>query len=332
MEMASSEVEMSSCQTFNCVLSRPHERCTQRDNTNKKKNNNVRNIHDAFEKNLNVFVRDHFENCSVVSGEDIDVSTKPVPECSSSKSSVSDHRTSKTEESRHDVPSSSSLGSDSDPNSGQLENLSRKETRAASSLVQIWEARTTQQPPSSNQNQSLIDSRTSSTGSSNLLENSESLNEESVKESGLIQPIQEGNNEEEDEEMECDFQFVPPLPDAGEKEREGVRVMDIIRKLSNDSEVMTNNENGSSSSNNDNNKEVQTTEARCYPQVACSPRIRGRQALADLLVLMTREREKELASILDRHCVSKFTHRGRIQVYSCLISHQNTDARYLGFD
>ncbi|CAL9226165.1 unnamed protein product [Arabidopsis halleri] len=306
MEMASSEVDMSSCQTFNCVLSRPHERCTQRDNTNKKKNNNnVRNIHvAAFEKNLNVFVRDHLENCSVSVDDLVDDSTKTVPECSSSnKSSVSDHRFSKTEESRQDVPSSSSsLGSDQDPNSGQPENPSR----AASSLVQIWEARTTQQPPSSNQ--SLIDSRTSSMGS-NALENSESL--ESVKESEMIQPIEEGNNEEEEEGIECVSQSVPPPPDSGEKDREGVRVMDIIRKLSNDSETMTNNENGSSS--NDNSKEVQTTEARSFPQVACSPRIRGRQALADLLVQMTRDREKDLACLRERHCVSKFTNRGRIQ-------------------
>lgn len=316
MEMASSEVDMSSCQTFNCVLSRPHERCTQRDNNNKKKNNNnVRNVHvAAFEKNLNVFVRDHLENCSVSIADDVDDSTKAVPECSSSnKSSVSDHRFSKTEESRQDVPSSSSsLGSDQDPNSGQPENPSR----AASSLVQIWEARTTQQPPSSNQ--SLIDSRTSSMGS-NALENSESL--ESVKESEMIQPIEEGNNEEEEEGIECVSQSVPPPPDAGEKDREGVRVMDIIRKLSNESETMTNNDNGSSS--NDNSKEVQTTEARSFPQVACSPRIRGRQALADLLVQMTRDREKDLACLRERHCVSKFTNRGRIQVCNLVISHQD---------
>ncbi|XP_024005664.1 intracellular protein transport protein USO1 [Eutrema salsugineum] len=312
MEMASSEVEISSCQSFNCVLS-PHERCLRGDNNKKKNqnnnNNNVRNIHVAFEKNLNVFVRDHLENCSV-SGENVDGSTKTVPD----SSSVSDHRLSKTEESRHEeeVPSSSSLGSDPDlnlPISGQPgKNSSRNETMAASSLVQIWEARTTQQPPSSNQNQSQIDSRTSSSGS-NVLENSESLNEESE----LIQTIEEGNNEEEEEEeeMECDSQIVPPPPDSGEKEREGVRVMDIIRKLSTDSETMANNDNGSSS--NDNAKEAQTTEARCFPQVACSPRIRGRQAFAELLVQMTRDREKELACLSERHSVSKFTHRGRIQ-------------------
>ncbi|XP_010449216.1 PREDICTED: calponin homology domain-containing protein DDB_G0272472-like [Camelina sativa] len=311
MEMASSEVDLSSCRTFNCVLSRPHERCTRggdNNNKNKNNNNNVRNIHvAAYEKNLNVFVRDHFENCSVVSGDfDNDDSTK--------SSVSSDHRATKTEEPRHDVPSSSSsLGSETNLNSGQPENPSRKEKMAASSLVQIWEARTTQQPPSSNQ--TLIDSRTSSMGS-NALENSDSINEESVKDSDLlIQPIEEGNNEEEEEEevqeIECVSQLVLPPPDSGEKDREKVRVMDIIRKLSNDSETITNNENGSSS--NDNSKEVQTTEARCFPQVTCSPRIRGRQAFADLLVLMMRDREKELASLLERHCVSKFTHRGRIQ-------------------
>jgi len=129
-----------------------------------------------------------------------------------------------------------------------------------------------------------------------------------VKESQMIQPIEECNNEEEEEEIEC----APPPLESGEKDREGVRVMDIIRKLSNDSETITNNDNGSSG--NDNSKEVQTTEARSFPQVACSPRIRGRQALADLLVQMTRDREKDLACLRERHCVSKFTNRGRIQV------------------
>ncbi|XP_023634862.1 uncharacterized protein DDB_G0287625 [Capsella rubella] len=318
MEMASSEVELSSRRTFNCVLSRPHERCTRggdnnnnknnKKNINNNNNNNVRNIHVAYEKNLNVFVRDHLDNCSSGDCDVVDDSTKAVPECSSNKSSVSDHRTTKTEESRHDVPSSSSsLGSDTNLYSGQPENPSRNETMAASSLVQIWEARTTQHPPSLNQ--SLIDSRTSSLGS-NALDNSDSLNDESVKESELIQPIEEGNNEEEEEEEigECVSHFILPPPDSGEKDREGVRVMDIIRKLSNDSETMTNNDNG-----NDNSKEVQTTEARCFPQVSCSPRIRGRQALADLLVQMMRDREKELAVLSERHCVSKFTHRGRIQ-------------------
>ena len=304
--MMTSDVETS--QAFNYVLN-PHERCIRGDNNNKKNknnnnnnnsnnNNNVRNIHVAFEKNLNVFVRDHLDNCTVASGENVDESTKAVPECSSSKSSVP-----KTEEPRS---SSSSIGSDPDPNlphPGQQEkNTSRKETMPASSLVQIWEARTTQQPPNQ------IDSRTSSSGS-NVLESSESLNEETPsKESETIQPIQEGNNEDDDkeEEIESDSQSV-----SGEKEREGVRVMDIIRKLSSDTETTTDN----GSSGNENSKEVQTTttETRCFPQVSCSPRIRGRQAFADLLVQMMRDREKELVCLLDRHCVSKFTHRGRIQ-------------------
>ncbi|CAF2148741.1 unnamed protein product [Brassica napus] len=303
--MMTSDVETS--QAFNYVLS-PHERCIRGDNNNNKKtknnnsnNNNVRNIHVAFEKNLNVFVRDHLDNVTVASGENVDESTKAVPESSSNKSSVL-----KTEEPRL---SSSSIGSDPDPNlphpGQQDKNTSRKETMPASSLVQIWEARTT----SSNQNQPQTDSRTSSSGS-NVLENSESLIEEPVKEYEPIQPIQEGKNEEHrEEEIESDSQSV-----SGEKEREGVRVMDIIRKLSSDTEATTgNNDNGSSS--NENGKEVQTTttETRTFPQVSCSPRIRGRQAFADLLIQMMRDREKELASLLDRHCVTKFTHRGRIQ-------------------
>ncbi|XP_047308631.1 uncharacterized protein LOC124912115 [Impatiens glandulifera] len=43
------------------------------------------------------------------------------------------------------------------------------------------------------------------------------------------------------------------------------------------------------------------------------PRIRGRQALADLLMRMEKEREKEVNGLLERRAVSKFIHRGRIQ-------------------
>lgn len=50
------------------------------------------------------------------------------------------------------------------------------------------------------------------------------------------------------------------------------------------------------------------------PQVLSSPRIRGRQALNDLLMQMEQDRYRELFLLRKHHAVSKFPHKGRIQV------------------
>lgn len=43
-------------------------------------------------------------------------------------------------------------------------------------------------------------------------------------------------------------------------------------------------------------------------------RLRGRQALIDLLVRIERERQRELQGLLEHRAVSDFAHRNRIQV------------------
>lgn len=58
-------------------------------------------------------------------------------------------------------------------------------------------------------------------------------------------------------------------------------------------------------------------EARNFlPLVACTPRIRGRQAFADFLIMILRERKKELKWLASCYAVSKFSPRGceRLQV------------------
>lgn len=47
-------------------------------------------------------------------------------------------------------------------------------------------------------------------------------------------------------------------------------------------------------------------------------RLRGRQALLDLLVRIERERQRELEGLLEHRAVSDFAHRNRIQVYYLL--------------
>ncbi|XP_058181991.1 uncharacterized protein LOC131300268 isoform X1 [Rhododendron vialii] len=48
-------------------------------------------------------------------------------------------------------------------------------------------------------------------------------------------------------------------------------------------------------------------------QIRDGPRLRGRQALVDLLVRVERERQRELQGLLEHRAVSEFAHRNRIQ-------------------
>ncbi|GAB4829483.1 hypothetical protein Ancab_019156 [Ancistrocladus abbreviatus] len=50
-----------------------------------------------------------------------------------------------------------------------------------------------------------------------------------------------------------------------------------------------------------------------FHPVLCSPRLRGRQAIADLYMRLERERHKEIEGLAARQAVSKFPQRGRIQ-------------------
>jgi hypothetical protein len=52
-------------------------------------------------------------------------------------------------------------------------------------------------------------------------------------------------------------------------------------------------------------------------------RLRGRQALVDLLVRVERERQRELQGLLEHRAVSDFAHRNRIQV--CCVPYQNSE-------
>ncbi|KAF6136640.1 hypothetical protein GIB67_016096 [Kingdonia uniflora] len=56
------------------------------------------------------------------------------------------------------------------------------------------------------------------------------------------------------------------------------------------------------------------------------PRVRGRQAMLDLLMSMVQERQSELRKLGERHVVSKFSHRGRIQSLLKLRFRQNEAA------
>lgn len=121
--------------------------------------------------------------------------------------------------------------------------------------------------------------------------------------------------------------------DGGESER--VRVADVIRKLTSENQmqgclVSWKNEQGSSVSSSFASPHPcepslprlrtvvsdQIGEQRgCFSSpVVSSPRLRGRQAFNDLLMQLERDRHRELDRLVERRAVSKFSHRGRIQV------------------
>lgn len=139
--------------------------------------------HNKQEKNLKVFIRDRFNNCRAYpvddsgSNEDGKRKSKEVLECSA-RSSVFETGESLQIPSSNPNPTSYPLENNSNQfyNPGQPETSSRNGViMGASSLVQIWEARS--QQSNSSLSQSLIDSRTSSGLSVSDISNSSSFSE-----------------------------------------------------------------------------------------------------------------------------------------------------------
>ncbi|KAM5587003.1 hypothetical protein ABKV19_005776 [Rosa sericea] len=121
------------------------------------------------------------------------------------------------------------------------------------------------------------------------------------------------------------------------KEKEKVRVVDIIRRLTaqgpssslseenaNDHDQQFSSAHGSPCRDiprellRDRCSGVDQAEHRGLSQVISSPRIRGRQAFADLLMQMERDRHRELDTLVNRKTVSKFPQRGRTRIQSLL--------------
>lgn len=97
----------------------------------------------------------------------------------------------------------------------------------------------------------------------------------------------------------------------GETERERVR---IVRELM----QMTSQQRSSRREEQDNGSGSQTNHEGVQPEHVQRDRLRlrGRQALLDLLVRAERERQRELQGLLEHRAVSDFAHRNRIQVIS----------------
>ncbi|CAI9783557.1 unnamed protein product [Fraxinus pennsylvanica] len=184
--------------------------------------------------------------------------------------------------------------------------------RGVSSLVQKWrdfeaEAKCSQS------NSPLCSTRSNS--STTFAENASCIDVPS-RHSDVCEPV---TNEETFGDWESDRMALSGPPssvgrDSEGTERERLRVVDIIRKLT-----------SSTKDNNDREHNVgyessplvrtslDQSEQSCFSSVFCSPRIRGRGAFNNLLVQMESERHKELERLEARKAVSKFSQRGRIQ-------------------
>ncbi|KAL0721081.1 hypothetical protein Bca4012_035680 [Brassica carinata] len=189
--------------------------------------------------------------------------------------------------------SKSHLGSPEKPRARKGNNFSDSTKRkGASSLVQIWEARLNR----------------SSAGNSPIHGHAaESVQEE---ETNLSAPSIDGDSESENESksrdptVEIESGALGTVLDPGESK--WGRVAEIIRKLK-----LTAVDNvgavGMLS------VKTPVSEKSSFPVVICSPRLRGRQAFADLLMRLERDRHRELESLVERNAVSKFSQRGRLQ-------------------
>lgn len=123
-----------------------------------------------------------------------------------------------------------------------------------------------------------------------------------------------------------------PLPsrdandsNPGGAEKEKIRVVDIIKKLSREEELAASHGgNGNGNGNallppirtNLNHKQIEG-EQNGFKGVKVSRHlIRGRQAFNNFLMQMEHDKHHELKWLVERKAVSKFSHRGRIQVLS----------------
>ncbi|XP_050368846.1 uncharacterized protein LOC126786938 [Argentina anserina] len=218
----------------------------------------------------------------------------------------------------------------------------------ASSLVQIWEKRLHKSDSlKSNSNGNTIsDSSRSSSGVSstdNDIENENNASPSRVSEAEKAEsPVEKAGDSvfsiekagDSDFHMDKARESIDDSYDAGEvaeysledsdgievdsrnldaKEKEKNRVVDIIRRLTAQG-PSTSEEN----SNNDHDQQYSLSHVLKSSHVLSSPRIRGRQAFADLLMQMERDRHKELDTLVNQKSVTRFPQRGRTRIQSLL--------------
>ncbi|CAI8590040.1 unnamed protein product [Vicia faba] len=227
-----------------------------------------------------------------------------------------------------DVPMRTTCSTTSEGCSSEVSNL------GASSLVQIWEKRLNQ---SSGSKSNTPMDKTSPNGGTSATCNNENVFvvvEQRGSEIGECFEGQLSGNEESFPDWESDKtgeQSRWCSSETGEQSRwcssesDRVSVADIIKKLTSTSQTQSpcpyfgdDNDNegcGNSSVACSPRKDFapELSDQKAFPQVTCSPRIRGRRAFNDLFMQLEKDRHGELKNLAERGTVSKFTQRGRIQ-------------------
>ncbi|OMO77722.1 putative ubiquitin-protein ligase [Corchorus olitorius] len=234
--------------------------------------------------------------------------------------------------------STTSMASNSNTKNVQNPSPSFSQNRGASSLVQIWEARLNRSnsinsnhtqtqnmgPPPNGASSGL------SCNENNAIANATPIVEEPSKvdsfEEKFDNPITNNEDCSVDWESRSDRTAQSEPPSCSKtfdaRERERLRVADIIKRLTNvredanDSEQTSNVPESLSSLSRERRHHSSTAdqaEPRCFSPIINSPRLRGRQAFNDLLMQIERDRTKELGSLAERQAVSKFSQRGRLQ-------------------
>ncbi|XP_068654757.1 uncharacterized protein [Aristolochia californica] len=204
-------------------------------------------------------------------------------------------------------------------------------TLRASSLVQMWrelEAEAVQASPRVNRTNSM------NSTTSNIANNINSDNWSSIED-----PSVGSDNFDSTDERCTDWESEPPTPthpassfrvssEVGDSERG--KVADMIRKLTASNKMRS--DLSSWDDQNDNGEQsffhVPPPISLRDPSLSDGARasygfngdghlnshlVRGRQLMRNLLIQIGRERKEELAGLEERHAVSKFSHRGRIQ-------------------
>ncbi|PPS09198.1 hypothetical protein GOBAR_AA11455 [Gossypium barbadense] len=299
--MASSQLEIVPSSPFGCVL-RDHnrkERC---------RDSNVSSVQTVFDKNFND-LNHHNKKNGDPSASPINPKQSPVLDRWVTRQSQDlavstiDKQVNEAAEQvlapSHSNPVSPPpppppVASSSTTKNAQTrsENATVTHNLAASSLVQIWEARLNRSNSiNSYQNQSMDSntSRTSSGVSSN--ENNASPMEESSTSEPFEEKMENITNNV-DSLIELESFSDRTAADADDHEHTGSHSQCKEPKhCSKPNESLR----------------------RCFSLVINSPLIRGRQAFQDFLIRIERDKKRELESLVKRQAVSKFPQRGRVQ-------------------
>ncbi|KAG8635733.1 hypothetical protein MANES_16G058900v8 [Manihot esculenta] len=201
----------------------------------------------------------------------------------------------------------------------QPENLSGSSKIGASSLVQIWEARLSRPEPKMDRSNSLKNNQNSAAGASPTSSGSSyneipsSVAEEPPRQSDVInsdaneEPVADCDSNAQSSHSSVNFKS----SDAGENER--VRVADIIKRLTSESADHKQGNSVGDPPSRRHSYGSDQAEVKALSRVTSLPKIKGRQALNDLLFQMEKERQRELVSLAERQSVSRFSQRGRVQ-------------------